>query len=160
MHTRRQYTSMKGSCNTGLQVNRLSNRSCTWGMFHTKIHLIIPACPWPSIVLQCKIYNGCQLCMEMGWVFCSLTTHTLQIAIPPGTTWCELKACDKQWPHHQELNPRPFHLWSTGFTISTIYLQHFISHVYEDKLYYRDNIYVERMRVKGTNSEKKIGKGR
>ena len=32
----------------GLLVN--SNRSCSRGMLHNKIHLISPGCPWPSTV--------------------------------------------------------------------------------------------------------------
>ena len=37
---------------TGLQVNRLSDRSYTRGMIHNKINLISPDCPQPSIALQ------------------------------------------------------------------------------------------------------------
>ena len=37
----------------GLQVNKSNNRSCIRVMIHTKIHLISPGCPWPSITLQC-----------------------------------------------------------------------------------------------------------
>ena len=45
----------KGICSIGsIQVNR--DWSCTWGMIQTKIHLIITACPWPSIALQCRIW--------------------------------------------------------------------------------------------------------
>ena len=46
---------------TGLQVNKLSDRSCTSGMIHTKIEYmivieyIIQGCPRPSIVLQYRI---------------------------------------------------------------------------------------------------------
>ena len=29
-----------------------ANQSCTRGMFHNKIHLISPGCPWSSIALQ------------------------------------------------------------------------------------------------------------
>ena len=39
----------------GLQVNRLSNWSCTWGMIHIKFHLISPYCPQANIPLQCII---------------------------------------------------------------------------------------------------------
>ena len=30
------------------RLTKMSNRSCTWGMIHTKIHTISPSCPWPS----------------------------------------------------------------------------------------------------------------
>ena len=33
-------------------VNRSSDRSCTRGMLHNKIHLTSPSCPLPSIALQ------------------------------------------------------------------------------------------------------------
>ena len=39
----------------GLQINRSSDRSCTWGMIHIKIHLISPGYPRRSIALQCRI---------------------------------------------------------------------------------------------------------
>ena len=31
------------------------DQSCTRGMIHYKIHLIIPGCPQPSMALQCRI---------------------------------------------------------------------------------------------------------
>ena len=36
----------------GLLANRLNDWSCTKGMIHSKIHLIYPGCPRPSIALQ------------------------------------------------------------------------------------------------------------
>ena len=39
----------------GQQVSRLSDWSGTWGMIYTKIHLISPGCPWPSIALQSRM---------------------------------------------------------------------------------------------------------
>ena len=41
----------------GLQVNRPSDRSCTWGMIPTKIHHISLGCFLPSIALQCRIVS-------------------------------------------------------------------------------------------------------
>ena len=32
-------------------ADQQAHRSCTWGMFHTKVHLISPGCPRPSIAL-------------------------------------------------------------------------------------------------------------
>ena len=36
----------------GLLVNRSSDWSCTGGMIHNRMHLIVPGCPRPSIALQ------------------------------------------------------------------------------------------------------------
>ena len=36
-------------CRAGLQVNKSSDRSGTWGMSHIKIHHISPGCHWPRI---------------------------------------------------------------------------------------------------------------
>ena len=37
--------------------SRSSDRSCTWGMIHTKIHLISPGCPDPGLALQCRMVS-------------------------------------------------------------------------------------------------------
>ena len=39
----------------GQQINRSSDRFCTWGIIHTKSHLISPGCPRPSTALQSRI---------------------------------------------------------------------------------------------------------
>ena len=44
-----------GSRSTLDYRSTLSDRSCTWGMFHRKIHLINLGCPWPGIALHCRI---------------------------------------------------------------------------------------------------------
>ena len=31
------------------------DQSCTWGMIHTKVHIINPSCPRPSIAIHCRI---------------------------------------------------------------------------------------------------------
>ena len=38
--------------------NSLSYRSCTWGIFHTKIYHISPGCPRSSVVLITVYYCG------------------------------------------------------------------------------------------------------
>ena len=43
------------SRSAGLLVNMSSDRSCTRGMFHNKIHLISPGCPRPSIALTVQL---------------------------------------------------------------------------------------------------------
>ena len=61
---------MAQSLFTGLQVNRSNVQSCTWGMIHTKIHLISPDCPCPSIALRYRIvavntiYSSIHRCIE------------------------------------------------------------------------------------------------
>ena len=45
---------LSGQC-AGLQVSKLSEWSCTWGMGHSKIHVISLGCPQPSVALQCWI---------------------------------------------------------------------------------------------------------
>ena len=37
--------------------DRSCDRSCTWDMIHTKIHLINPHCLQPSMYLQCSILD-------------------------------------------------------------------------------------------------------
>ena len=39
-------------------MNRSSNPSCTWGMVHTKIHLISQDNLWPKKTVQCRQNRG------------------------------------------------------------------------------------------------------
>ena len=50
----------------GLQVNRLRDRSYTWGSIHFEIHLVNPGYPWPNVAFVdlnailwgCKCFGG------------------------------------------------------------------------------------------------------
>ena len=47
----------------GLQISKSIERSCTWSMIQTNMHLLNPGCPRPSIALQCHFLVALQYAM-------------------------------------------------------------------------------------------------
>ena len=64
---------------TGLQVNRSSERSCTRGKIHIKIHIIRPGCLQPSIALQYRIvaYNTIYSFIRSGLFLVYITVYNI-----------------------------------------------------------------------------------
>ena len=70
-------TSVVQGKRAGMLVKRLSDRSCTRGMIHNKIHRVSPGCPPPSIGLQVEAYD---------------TNHFNSNEKHANSTWCMWKS--------------------------------------------------------------------